>query len=98
MNNRMLVLYGLKWNPFAVNVPTEALHVTPRLELFCWRVQQLTGDGGFALITGAPGCGKSATLRIRRVAGHAARRHRRCDQPPTGQHRRLLPLMPGARH
>jgi type II secretory pathway predicted ATPase ExeA len=60
----MLGLYGLKWNPFTPNVPTEALHVTPRLESFCWRVQQLAGDGGFALVTGAPGCGKSATLRI----------------------------------
>jgi type II secretory pathway predicted ATPase ExeA len=60
----MLALYGLKWNPFAPNVPTEALHVTTRLESFCWRVQQLAGEGGFALITGAPGCGKSATLRI----------------------------------
>ncbi|MGA8910169.1 MAG: ATP-binding protein, partial [Acidobacteriaceae bacterium] len=40
------------------------LHVTPRLESFCWRVQQLAGDGGFALVTGAPGCGKSAALRI----------------------------------
>jgi type II secretory pathway predicted ATPase ExeA len=27
-------------------------------------VQQLAGDGGFALITGVPGCGKSAALRI----------------------------------
>ncbi len=64
MNNKMLALYGLKWNPFTPNVPTEALHVTPRMESFCWRVQQLAGDGGFALVTGAPGCGKSATLRI----------------------------------
>ena len=64
MNNRMLALYGLKWNPFTPSVPVEALHVTPRLESFCWRVQQLAGDGGFALVTGAPGCGKSATLRI----------------------------------
>jgi general secretion pathway protein A len=48
-------LYGLKWNPFAPNVPAEALHVTTRLESFCWRVQQLAGDGGFALVTGAPG-------------------------------------------
>jgi type II secretory pathway predicted ATPase ExeA len=60
----MLALYGLKWNPFTPNVPTEALHVTPRLESFCWRVHQLAGDGGFALVTGASGCGKSATLRI----------------------------------
>jgi general secretion pathway protein A len=64
VNNKMLALYGLKWNPFTPNVPTEALHVTSRLESFCWRVQQLAGDGGFALVTGAPGCGKSATLRI----------------------------------
>jgi type II secretory pathway predicted ATPase ExeA len=60
----MLALYGLKWNPFTPNVPTEALHVTTRLESFCWRVQQLAGDGGFALVTGVPGCGKSAALRI----------------------------------
>jgi type II secretory pathway predicted ATPase ExeA len=64
VNNKMLALYGLKWNPFAPNVPTEALHVTPRLESFCWRVQQLAGEGGFALVTGMPGCGKSAALRI----------------------------------
>ena len=64
MNNKMLALYGLKWNPFAPNVPTEALHVPPRLESFCWRVQQLAGEGGFALVTGMPGCGKSAALRI----------------------------------
>jgi len=64
VNTKMLALYGLKWNPFTPNVPTEALHVTTRLESFCWRVQQLAGDGGFALVTGAPGCGKSAALRI----------------------------------
>src|ERR1700734_1543087 len=60
----MLALYGLKWNPFIPSVPTEALHVSTRLESFCWRVQQLTGEGGFALLTGVPGCGKSAALRI----------------------------------
>jgi type II secretory pathway predicted ATPase ExeA len=60
----MLALYGLKWNPFEQNVPTEALHVTPRLESFCWRVQQLASEGGFALVSGVAGCGKSAALRI----------------------------------
>jgi type II secretory pathway predicted ATPase ExeA len=64
MSNKMLALYGLKWNPFAPNVPTEALHVTTRLQSFCWRVQQLAGEGGFAMVTGAPGCGKSATMRV----------------------------------
>ena len=64
MNKKLLALYGLKWNPFAPDVPVEALHVTPRIESFCWRVQQLVGEGGFALVTGAPGTGKSVTLRI----------------------------------
>ena len=64
MNKKMLALYGLKWNPFAPDVPVEALHVSRRIETFCWRVEQLVGEGGFALVTGAPGTGKSVTLRI----------------------------------
>jgi type II secretory pathway predicted ATPase ExeA len=64
VNNKILALYGLKWNPFTSSVPAEALHVTPRLDSFCWRVRQLAGEGGFALVTGASGCGKSAALRI----------------------------------
>jgi general secretion pathway protein A len=64
VNKKLLALYGLKWNPFAPDVPVEALRVTPRIESFCWRVEQLAGEGGFALITGAPGAGKSVTLRI----------------------------------
>jgi len=64
MNKKLLALYGLKWHPFAPDVPTEALYVTPRVESFCWRVEQLAGEGGFALITGDSGTGKSVALRV----------------------------------
>jgi type II secretory pathway predicted ATPase ExeA len=63
VNKKILALYGLKWNPFGPDVPAEALHVTPRVESFAWRVEQLAGEGGFALVTGDPGTGKSVTLR-----------------------------------
>ena len=51
MNKKLLALYGLKWNPFAPDVPVEALQMTPQIESFCWRVEQLAGEGGFALLT-----------------------------------------------
>ena len=64
MNKKLLALYGLKFDPFISDIPTEALQMTPRIESFCWRVEQLAGDGGFALVTGPAGAGKSATLRL----------------------------------
>jgi len=64
VNKKLLSLYGLKWNPFAPEVPVEAFHVGARLDSFCWRVEQLVGEGGFALVTGLSGLGKSVTLRV----------------------------------
>ena len=65
MNKKLLSLYGLKWNPFSPELPSEALRTTPALENFCWRVEQsLVREGGFALITGEPGTGKSVALRL----------------------------------
>jgi general secretion pathway protein A len=68
VNKRLLALYGLKWNPFAPGAPAEALHVTAPVRSFCWRISQLTEEGGFMLLTGAAGIGKSVTLRI--LANH----------------------------
>ena len=64
MNQKLLALYGLKWNPFAPDVPVEAMRRSPSIDTFCRRVENLTRDGGFALITGEPGLGKSVILRI----------------------------------
>jgi len=56
--------YGLKWNPFSLDVPLEGMLATPAIEHFTWRVEQLSHEGGFALLTGEPGTGKSVTLRL----------------------------------
>lgn len=64
MTHKLLSLYGLKWNPFSPDVPAEALSVTPAVEGLCWRVENLVREGGFALVSGEPGAGKSVTLRI----------------------------------
>ena len=66
-SKNLLALYGLKWNPFSPELPSEALLATPKIEHFAWRVEQLVQEGGFALITGESGTGKSVALRI--VAG-----------------------------
>jgi len=65
MNKKLLSLYGLKWNPFSPDLPTEAVYVSPRVDSFCWRIEQsLIREGGFALIGGDPGSGKSVAMRI----------------------------------
>ena len=65
MNQRLLALYGLKWNPFSPELPTEAIYVPPKLENFCWRIEHAQiREGGFAMIHGDPGTGKSVALRL----------------------------------
>jgi type II secretory pathway predicted ATPase ExeA len=64
----LLHLFGLKWNPFSADVPIEALWRFPKLDHFCWRIENQLREGGFALITGDPGTGKSVALRI--LASH----------------------------
>lgn len=60
----LLSLYGLKWNPFLPGAPVEGLFVPAPVEAFARRCEAYVRDGGFATVTGAPGLGKSVTLRI----------------------------------
>lgn len=62
-NKKLLSLYGLKWNPFSPNLPAEAIIRTQKFDHFCWRVENLALEGGFALITGDSGHGKSVSMR-----------------------------------
>ncbi len=61
---KQLSLYGLKWNPFTADLPAEALIETEQISRFLWKVENLVVDGGFAMITGEPGTGKSVILRL----------------------------------
>lgn len=65
MNDKHLqALYGLKWNPFIPDLPVEALWVPPALNPFLVRIENLLKTGGFALICGEPGLGKSKNLQL----------------------------------
>jgi general secretion pathway protein A len=70
MTQKLLSLFGLKWNPFSADVPVEALWRPAKIEHFCWRMESLVREGGFALVTGDPGTGKSVALRL--LAHHLA--------------------------
>lgn len=65
MNQKLLALYGLKWNPFSPELPVEAIYIPPKIESFCWRIEHAQiREGGFAMIHGDPGSGKSIVLRL----------------------------------
>lgn len=60
----LLAIYGLKYNPFLPAIPTGELWTPPGVESFFFRVENLVMDGGFALLSGDPGLGKSKTLQL----------------------------------
>jgi general secretion pathway protein A len=62
--SKLQSLYGLKFNPFRPDVPVEALFTTPTVDAFLRRVEHGIADGGYVMITGDPGTGKSVALRL----------------------------------
>lgn len=56
--------FGLAFHPFRPGVPIEALWCPPEVDAFGRRVALTLSDGGFVLVTGDPGTGKSVALRI----------------------------------
>lgn len=71
MTTKLQTLYGLKFHPFRPDIPIEALHTTPTVDAFLRRVELGIADGGYVMVTGEPGTGKSAALRLlaRRLSG-----------------------------
>jgi type II secretory pathway predicted ATPase ExeA len=65
MNHKLDSLFGLKFNPFVPEVPLDALYVSPPVENFLWRIENaLLREGGFSMVSGIPGQGKSVVMRL----------------------------------
>lgn len=65
MNNKqLLALFGLKWNPFQSDLPVDSLWIPPAMDTFFYRIENLVMEGGFALVSGEPGLGKSKSLQL----------------------------------
>jgi type II secretory pathway predicted ATPase ExeA len=64
MNPSFQTTFGLSCDPFDTNVPVEALLTTPAVETFITHVGLSLSDGGFSLVIGDVGTGKSAILRL----------------------------------
>jgi type II secretory pathway predicted ATPase ExeA len=63
-SSTLLSLYGLKWDPFSPGLPVEGVLSSARTESFVRRCQTYLREGGFAMVTGLPGVGKSVTMRV----------------------------------
>jgi len=61
---KVKALFGLKYNPFLPGIPAEDLWMPPGVDMFLYRIETLVMDGGFALISGEPGMGKSKLLHL----------------------------------
>jgi len=64
MNKKHLSLFGLKFHPFRPDIPVEAIWPVAAVESFCRRVEFTLGDGGFVMVTGEVGTGKSKALSL----------------------------------
>ena len=63
-NKALLALFGLKYNPFLPDIPVQAIWSPPEIDIYAFRLENLVMDGGFALIAGEPGLGKSKILQL----------------------------------
>jgi len=63
-DKKLLARYGLKHDPFHPSLPVSDLWRPPNVEEFLYRIETLLLDGGFALLSGESGLGKSKGLQL----------------------------------
>jgi type II secretory pathway predicted ATPase ExeA len=76
-DRKLLAFYGLKYNPFLPAIPSPDIWTVPGADSFMTRIEDLVMDGGFGLLTGESGLGKSKLLhrlaaRLGQIEGVAA--------------------------
>lgn len=64
MRDEILTIFGLKHNPFARRIPSDALWRPPGCDAYFFRIESIVLDGGFALLCSEPGLGKSKLLQL----------------------------------
>lgn len=64
MHDDILTIFGIKHNPFARRIPSDALWRPPGCEAFFFRIETIVLDGGFVMISSEPGLGKSKILQL----------------------------------
>lgn len=60
--------FGLKFNPFISDIPLNAIYKSSHIKSLLWDMENLVMDGGFSMITGETGLGKSFLMRV--IEGH----------------------------
>lgn len=63
-HNKLQAQYGLKYHPFLPGIPVDDLWRPPGFDIFLLCLKSIVLDGGFAMIFGDPGNGKSKALHI----------------------------------
>ena len=61
---RLRARYGLKYNPFNPNIPAEDIWAPPGFDVFAMRIEHMTREGGFGMLSGSVGAGKSKNLQL----------------------------------
>ena len=62
--HELLTRFGLAFHPFRPDTPIEALWPSPQIDTFARRVALTVADGGFVMVSGDPGTGKSVAMRL----------------------------------
>lgn len=63
IHSKLKALFGAQFNPFTSDIPVDKCYISSEVQSFINRIEEIASSGGYAMLTGASGIGKSTTLR-----------------------------------